>query len=46
MKSVFDDENTCRGRPKIDLLASWDQNLYYGLDTRILLCANLLWFGD
>jgi hypothetical protein len=41
MKSVFDDENMCRGRPKIALPASWDQNLYYGLETKFLLCHGL-----
>jgi hypothetical protein len=35
MKLLFDDENMCRGRPKIDLPASGDQNVYYGLDTKI-----------
>jgi hypothetical protein len=38
MKSLFDDENMCHGRPKIALPASGDQNVYYGLDTKILLC--------
>jgi hypothetical protein len=38
MKSLFDDENMCHGRPKIDLPASGDQNVYYGLDTKIPLC--------
>ena len=38
MKSSFDDENMCHGRPKIALPASGDQNVYYGLDTKILPC--------
>jgi cytochrome c5 len=28
MKSLFDDENMCHGRPKIALPASGDQNVY------------------
>jgi hypothetical protein len=39
MKLLFDDENMCRGRPKIALPASGDQNVYYGSDTSVL------WFG-
>jgi hypothetical protein len=35
---LFDNENMCHGRPKIALPASRDQNVYYGLDTKILLC--------
>ena len=35
---MFDDENMCHGRPKIALPASGDQNVNYGLDTKILLC--------
>jgi hypothetical protein len=38
MKSLFDDENMCHGRPKIALPASGDQYVYYGLDTKIILC--------
>ena len=38
MKSSFDDENMCHGRSKIALPASGDQNMYYGLDTKILPC--------
>ena len=38
MKSLFDDDNMCHGRPKIALPASGDQNVNYGLDTKILLC--------
>jgi hypothetical protein len=46
MKLLFDDENMCRGRPKIALPASRDQNVYYGFDTKIILCLEiLLWFG-
>jgi hypothetical protein len=29
MKSLFDDENMCHGRPKIALPASGDQNVCY-----------------
>ena len=46
MKSLFDDENKCHGRPKIALPASGDQNVYYGLDTKIILSLILQWFGD
>jgi hypothetical protein len=38
---MFDDENMCHGRPKIALPASGDQNVYYGLDTKILLCQQV-----
>jgi hypothetical protein len=41
MKSLFDNENMCCGRPKLGLPASGDQNMYYGLDTRILLCLQM-----
>jgi hypothetical protein len=44
MKSLFDDENMCHGRPKIALPASGDHNVYYGLDTKILLCQQS-WYG-
>jgi hypothetical protein len=40
MKLLFDDKNMCHGRPKIALPASWDQNVYYGLDTKIILSRN------
>jgi hypothetical protein len=43
MKSLFDDENMCHGRPKIGLPASGDQNVYFGLDTKILLCQQSLY---
>jgi hypothetical protein len=39
MKSLFDDENMCRGRPKIALPASGAKNVYNGSDTSVL------WFG-
>jgi hypothetical protein len=41
MKSLFDDENMCHGRPKIALPASRDQNVYYGLDTKILCVSKV-----
>jgi hypothetical protein len=41
LKSLFDDKNMCSGWPKIALRASGDQNVYYGLDTRILLCVQI-----
>jgi hypothetical protein len=41
MKSLCDDENKCLGRPKIALPASRDQNMYYGLDTKIILCLEI-----
>jgi hypothetical protein len=44
MKSLFDDENMCLGRPKIALPAFEDQNVYYGLDTKIILCLEI-YFG-
>jgi hypothetical protein len=49
MKLLFDDENMCRGRPKIALPASGDQNVYYGLDTKIeiyyALEAQIIYYG-
>jgi hypothetical protein len=41
MKSLFDDENMCRRRTKIVLPASGDQNVYFGLDTKIILCLEI-----
>jgi hypothetical protein len=41
MKSLFDDENMCHGRPKIGLLASGDQNVYYGLDSNSTMSAKV-----
>jgi hypothetical protein len=36
MKLLFDEENMCRGRPKIALQASGDKNVYYGLNNSVL----------
>jgi hypothetical protein len=36
MKFLFGGKNMCHGRPKIDLQASGDQNVYYGLNTSVL----------
>jgi hypothetical protein len=33
---LFHGENMCRGRPKIALQVSGDQNMYYGSDTSVL----------
>ena len=33
---LFDEENMCRGRPKIALHASRDKNVYYGFNTSVL----------
>jgi hypothetical protein len=41
MKLLFDDENMCRGRPKIALPASRDQNVYYCLETQIIFYYGL-----
>jgi hypothetical protein len=36
MKLLFDDENMCRGRPKIALPASGAKCVYNGSDTSVL----------
>jgi hypothetical protein len=42
MKSLFVDENMCRGTPKIVLPTSGDQNVYYGLEPHVIFYYGLV----